>query len=126
MDDAAAPVLLYNDTVHPYGIKLGYKDGRDYWNDASSSRYISHVPIPLLSLSSDDDFLVTKPARRSLRQCLNNPNVMVVNTKCGGHLGWQEAGNNRDRSVSFMNFLSGGGSWADTAMADFFSAVIVQ
>lgn len=115
LDDAIAPILIRNDPVHPFTNRIGYTDGEEYWHDASSNRYISHVNVPLLKLSAQDDFLVVTPALQSLSRCLENPNVLVVKTKCGGHLGWME---------SPLEGFGVGSSWADTAMVDFIDAVM--
>ena len=91
------------------------KDGEDYWHDSSSNRYVQHVSVPLLQLESQDDFLVTKNALQSIGKCLENPNVLICKTKCGGHLGWQEAP---------PDGFGVGKSWADLALADFIDAVL--
>lgn len=115
LDDAFAPYLIRNDTKYPFTARVGYKDGEDYWRDASSNRYIQHVPVPLLILSAQDDFLVVNPALQSLSRCLENPNVLVVKTKCGGHLGWQEAS---------ADGYGIGKSWANDATCDFIDAAL--
>jgi len=114
-DDSAAPIFARNDPFYPYGFKIGYKDGESYWFDASSFRLVRHISVPFLNLTAQDDFLVSKPSRNKLGYCLANPNVMIVETRCGGHLGWQEA----PPDTAF-----GASSWADTATADFFDAVM--
>ena len=43
---------------------------------------------------------------------------MVVRTKCGGHLGWQEAPPDTGNAFGF------GTSWADMATTEFIDAVI--
>lgn len=115
LDNAFAPYLIRNDTEYPFSASIGYKDGEDYWKDASSNRYIQHVTVPMLILSAQDDGLVVSPALQSLSRCLENPNILVVKTKCGGHLGWQEAP---------PDGFGVGKSWADAAMADFIEAVL--
>jgi predicted alpha/beta-fold hydrolase len=88
-DNATAPIFIRNDSSYPFGVKIGYEDGESYWFDASSYRYLKHINIPFLNLTARDDFLVSKPSRNKLGFCISNPNVMVVETRCGGHLGWQ-------------------------------------
>lgn len=115
LDDAFAPYLIRNDPQHPFTTRVGYTNGEDYWRDASSNRYIQHVTVPLLILSALDDFLVVNPALQSLSRCLENPNVLVVKTKCGGHLGWQEAP---------AEGYGIGKSWANDATCDFIDAAL--
>lgn len=116
LDDSMSPFLIKNDSHFPFSTKIGYIDGEDYWYDSSSSRFIQHVSVPLLVLSSQDDFLVADSVLNSLSKCVCNPNVIVVKTKFGGHLGWQEA----PPSGTFRI----GKSWADTAMSDFCASVL--
>ena len=115
LDNVMSPFLIRNENTYPFSASVGYKDGEEYWHDASSNRYIQHVTVPLLKLSSQDDALVVDGALRSLSRCLENPNVLMVKTKCGGHLGWQEA------SPHGFGF---GKSWADAATTDFIEAVL--
>ena len=91
LDDAAAPYLIRNDSYPPYATRIGFKDGEEYWWESSSHRYVGHVSVPLLKISAQDDFLVFGQFQRKLNHCLENPNVVVVKTRCGGHLGWQES-----------------------------------
>ena len=119
LDDAAAPYLARNDPYPPYTHRIGFKDGEEYWWDSSSHRYVAHVSVPLLKISAQDDFLVFGQFRKKLNHCMENPNVIVVKTKCGGHLGWQESpppSKNGDKK--------GGGSWSDVAVADFIEALL--
>ena len=114
LDDAAAPYLARNDPYPPYTHRIGFKDGEEYWWDSSSHRYVAHVSVPLLKISAQDDFLVFGQFRKKLNYCLENPNVIVVKTRCGGHLGWQES----------APVGSGSGSWSDVAVADFIEALL--
>lgn len=114
-DRVMAPFMIRNDIIYPFRNKIGFHNGEEYWSESSSRKYVANVSIPLLILSSIDDFLVTHSALRSLNQCLSNPNVMVVKTKAGGHLGWQEAKENR---------YFGTCSFADSATVEFIAAVL--
>ena len=115
LDNTCAPVFLRNDTHYPFGIKVGYDNGDAYFFDASSYRYIRHISVPFLNLTAQDDFLAGKPSRNKLGFCLSNPNVMHVETRCGGHLGWQE---------NTPGNTFGASSWADVAVSDFFHAIM--
>lgn len=117
-DEALAPIFVKNNTFPPYQYEIGYKDGESYWHDASSYRYIRHINVPLLQLSSQDDFLIASSSAGKLHYSLSNPNVMVVNTRCGGHLGWHESSPDTDSIFGF------GTSWADTATTAFIDAIL--
>jgi len=114
-DDAIAPAMVRNNPYFPFETRIGYEDGEAYWFDSSSYRYIKHISVPFLNLTAQDDFLVSKPSRNKLGFCLANPNVMVVETRCGGHLGWHE---------SPPDTAFGASSWADNAASDFFDAIL--
>jgi predicted alpha/beta-fold hydrolase len=116
-DNALAPIFARNDPLYPFSFRVGFKDGNAYWTDAGSYRLIRFVPVPLLTLAASDDFIVFRPARGRLSFSLGNPNVMWVETKCGGHLGWQETPPDKGNWEK-------GASWADAAAADFIDATL--
>jgi len=117
-DEAMAPIFIRNEQTYPFSFKIGYEDGESYWHDASSYRVIRHVPVPLLLLTSQDDFLVYEGSTGKMSYSVSNPYVMVVKTKCGGHLGWHESPPDTGNMFGF------GTSWADTATADFIEAIL--
>lgn len=117
-DNAMAPLFVRNDSLYPYAFRVGYEDGQDYWNDASSFILSRHVSIPMMQLISNDDFLCYGPFLNRLHFLVTNPNIMVVQTKCGGHLGWQEA------PPGGSNIGNIGTSWADVATTEFIEAVL--
>lgn len=116
-DETVAPYLQRNQAFYPYSDRIGYKNGNSYWTDSSSYRLVRHIPVPLLNLTARDDFLVSEPSRNKLGYLVSNPNVLVVETKCGGHLGWQESPPETDSAF-------GSTSWADAAAADFFESIM--
>ena len=78
--------------------------------------------VPLLKISAQDDFLVFGPFSKKLNHCLENPNVLVVKTRCGGHLGWQESPPLSSKKSGEM--FGGSGSWSNVAVADFIEALL--
>ena len=116
-DEALTPVSAHNETTYPFAFKVGYRDGKEYWKDASSYHMLPHVSVPLLQVVARDDFLVYGPFRAHMRYSLVNPNVLVLQTRCGGHLGWQESPPNG-------NIFGFGTSWADVALTDFIQAIL--
>jgi len=107
--------MIRNDPQFPFSVSIGYDGCDDYCRDGSSYRYVSNVSVPLLKINSRDDDLVAPAAMNKLSYCLRNPNVIVVKTGTGGHLGWHAV----DSYGSFP-----GKNWADTATVDFIEAVI--
>ena len=117
LDGAIAPVAARNQAFYPFAFRVGYKDAKSYWLDSGSFRHIRFISVPFLQLTAEDDFLVYSHSKNKLGFSVPNPNVMVVDTRCGGHLGWQES-----PPESRSSF--GVSSWADTAAADFFDAIL--
>jgi predicted alpha/beta-fold hydrolase len=123
LDDTVAPYLIRNDNRPPYAPRIGFEDGEEYWWDSSSHRYVAHVSVPLLKISAQDDFLVFGQFARKLNHCLENPNVVVVKTRCGGHLGWQESPP-LSKDGKRIGMMGGSSSWSDVAVADFIEALL--
>ena len=117
LDKSVAPYLNRNDPFYPYGHRIGYKSGDSYWLDSSSYRLVRFISVPFLNLTAEDDFLVSTPNKSKLGYLISNPNVIMVETRCGGHLGWQE-------SPPSSGSAFGVTSWADAASADFFESVM--
>jgi uncharacterized protein len=113
-DDTLAPFMIANDKVYPFGIRIGYKSGADYRKHANSYPLLPFISVPTLQAYAGDDLFVAEPIRAKLSYALANPNILTVETKCGGHLGWQEAG----------SYISVGPNWADGVTADFIQAVL--
>jgi len=126
LDDTVAPYILRNDSHPPYTPRIGYNNGKDYWWNSSSHRYVAHVSVPLLKISAQDDFLVFGQFAKKMNHCMENPNVLVVKTRCGGHLGWQECPPplTKDGKRTVSSLVRGSGSWSDVAVADFIEAVL--
>lgn len=101
-------------TVHT--TRIGYQNAEEYWSDASSYKHLNSIKVPLLKIYARDDMLVKGPAARKLRDCVQNPNIIVLKTKSGGHLGWHHVDNEGSGEI--------GKSWADKAVTNFIQAVI--
>jgi predicted alpha/beta-fold hydrolase len=131
-DDALSRIMIRNDTVYPFGFSVGYPGGGpDYSHDASSYRCCPYIPVPTLQIIASDDFLVGHTFKGKTYFSLANPNIIVVETKCGGHLGWQEAPpppplpqpGERD-NASDGSSRYGLSSWSNAAAAEFIQAII--
>ncbi|KAI5062332.1 hypothetical protein GOP47_0022871, partial [Adiantum capillus-veneris] len=68
-------------------VSFGYKSVDDYYKDASSSRAIKDVKIPLLCIQADDD-PIAPSCGIPRAEILENGNCFLVVTPTGGHLGW--------------------------------------
>ncbi|KAI9592885.1 Alpha/Beta hydrolase protein [Syncephalis fuscata] len=74
---------------HTTRASFDYDTVDDYYRDASSSRWITRVRVPLLCLNASDD-PVTSIESAPLDEAKINPYVIVAMTSCGGHIGWFE------------------------------------
>jgi predicted alpha/beta-fold hydrolase len=92
-----------------------------YWADSSCYRQGRHVSVPLVHVIARDDTLCYESAKHHLGYSLENPNVMVVQTRTGGHLGWWHRPSASSAKPSSWWGLN---SWADEATADFIQAVL--
>ena len=70
-----------------------------------------------MCVTAVDDVIVKEVSKDRMGFCLGNPNVIVVKTRCGGHLGWQE-------SPPETNSVFGSSPWSDSACASFFESVM--
>ncbi|RKP10808.1 Alpha/Beta hydrolase protein [Thamnocephalis sphaerospora] len=70
-------------------IMGGYDTVDDYYRDASSSRWMTRVRVPLLCLNAHDD-PVTDVEGAPFEEVKFNPFVIMALTGCGGHIGWFE------------------------------------
>ncbi|XP_050623624.1 phospholipase ABHD3 isoform X5 [Macaca thibetana thibetana] len=70
-------------------VMFGYQTIDDYYTDASPSRRLTSVGIPVLCLNSVDD--VFSPSHAiPIETAKQNPNVALVLTSYGGHIGFLE------------------------------------
>ena len=122
VDAAVAPIVIRNDPHYPFASRIGYKNAEEYWADASSYRFIKHISVPLLQIIAGDDKVVYHSFQQKLTHSILNPNIMSVETKCGGHLGWQESP--PPSNISAEGGFGGGPSWASRATADFIDAIL--
>jgi len=85
----------------------GFADSSDYYERASALPYISQITIPTLIIHArDDPFIPYEPLERS--EVVQNPNVRVLTTDRGGHVGFVAA-----RRAWLDHF------WAETKAVDF-------
>mmetsp|Transcript_2249 Transcript_2249/g.3152 ORF Transcript_2249/g.3152 Transcript_2249/m.3152 type:complete len:267 (-) Transcript_2249:68-868(-) len=118
------PYLIRNSNLYPFETKIGYKTRDSYFSDTSSCNYSEHISIPLMILVSSDDNIAYQNTVKSLSKILSNPNIILVETKKGGHLGWHHAPHNNP--FGNLNFFSQGGSWGDLATSKFIKAILSQ
>lgn len=65
---------------------LGYKNAAEYYKDASPARTLENITTPTLAISSTDDPTVSSIL--PIEKFVNNPNLVLVESDLGGHLGF--------------------------------------
>jgi predicted alpha/beta-fold hydrolase len=92
----------------------GYRDAADYYEHASSLGAIARIRLPALVIHAADDPLIPVGPLRD-PSVVGNPNVLLVVTERGGHVGFiSAAGRGEDRHwaenrvVEFCHMLAGG------------------
>jgi hypothetical protein len=118
LDESVAPVMIRNNPHPPFEVRLGYENASEYWMDSGCYQQSRFISVPFMHLSAEDDFLCYARFRSLLGYALSNPNIIVVETRTGGHLGWHEAHPEKSSWWSID-------SWANEATADFIQAVMV-
>ncbi|KAI8094504.1 Alpha/Beta hydrolase protein [Thamnidium elegans] len=86
-----------------------YTTVNNYYRDASCSRVIEHVRVPLLCINALDD-PISIIHSIPLDEIKVNPYIILVGTKHGGHLGWFEHSYRPSR-------------WVDKPIAEFMMAM---
>lgn len=65
----------------------GFKNAKDYYEKCSSKKFITEIKSPTLILNAMNDPLLTKESK-NISYIDVNPNVEVIITKEGGHVGY--------------------------------------
>jgi len=65
----------------------GFKSTTDYYDTISSVNHLHNVNIPLFCMNSKDDPILN-PESIAVKECLANPNIILMVTHTGGHIGW--------------------------------------
>ena len=59
----------------------------EHWSHMSSLPHLQFITIPTLFVMSNDDPLIPPGTSQDVK-AINNPNIQVITTKHGGHVGW--------------------------------------
>ena len=78
----------------------GYSGAREYYEQCSSIRVVKDITVPTIVLTSRDDPVIPIDM---LRECERSPQVEVVETRTGGHLGFISRGR-RDPDRYWMDW----------------------
>jgi len=87
-------------------------DLMNYYNEASSLRTLGvGLKIPFMCITAMNDPIIPPPVMPGREMAYSNHNIFVVNTKCGGHIGY---------------WMPEVGCWATNAAISFFDSVRVN
>jgi hypothetical protein len=92
---------------------MGFTGAADYYDKASSAHVLNKIAIPTLVIHSADDPFVVISAESS-RKLRENPNVIFLHTKHGGHCAFIGEAGKRG---------SGDGRWAERKIVEFLAQV---
>ncbi|MGH9873611.1 MAG: YheT family hydrolase [Pyrinomonadaceae bacterium] len=97
-------------------VAHGFADAADYYNRSSSLRVVDRIHIPTLIIHAEDDpFIPFAPLQNPL--VVNNPYILLVGPRHGGHVAFVSANRNGDvdrfwaenRVVEFCELAIGAG-----------------
>lgn len=90
---------------------MGFAGADDYYDKASSSHWLDKIAIPTLVIHAEDDpfVVISAESQRKLRE---NPNVIFLHTRHGGHCAFLATPNSRDD-----------GRWAERKIVEFLTQV---
>lgn len=87
-------------------------DLMNYYNEASSLRTLGvGLKIPFMCITAMNDPIIPPPVMPGREMAYSNHNIFVVNTKCGGHIGY---------------WMPEVGCWATNAAISFFDSVRIN
>lgn len=76
--------LYHFDDVYT-ALHSGFKDAQDYYKRSSSGQFLNQIKVKTFILSANDDPFISSDI---LLNNFSNPNIDVVITERGGHVGW--------------------------------------
>jgi len=92
--ESARSIKVYDE--HLTRVLFGFESADHYYEDAGCVQYIEGKPpnipglqIPVIFISARDDPLIPEEAL-PIKLCENNPNTLLILTKKGGHIGFNE------------------------------------
>jgi len=89
-----------NFTIH----WLGYRSVDEYYEAASPSKHLSKVKTPLLIINSKNDPLIPHYVNPTEEDVQENPNLFVIESKYGGHIGFWTPFNGCYATQCFIKF----------------------
>lgn len=90
---------------------FGFKDWKEYYSDGHSFKKLPYVEIPMLIINAEDDPL-SPLDYLPFSEVQENPNLAMILTKTGGHIGFLEG------------WLPRGPTWLNRAVDDFIRLMI--
>ena len=84
--------LLELDDIYTRRL-AGFSSLGDFYTAMSCKPHLPNIKVPMVFINSMDDPIVPPPLCEIVRHAaLNNPNMIFVEQKFGGHLGFYEGG----------------------------------
>ena len=83
----------------------GFRDAKDYWNQASCKQWLSNITIPALLVNAKNDPFLAEPCY-PIEEAKASPNFFIEIPESGGHVG-------------FISFNQRGEYWFESRVASF-------
>ncbi|KAF9520493.1 hypothetical protein BS47DRAFT_1286828 [Hydnum rufescens UP504] len=105
--------------------QFGFKDAMDYYDKASSSRYVHKIRVPHLSIQSADDPMV---ALKNLPtdDVAESDHVVMATTAVGGHVAWFTTREDRWFTTPIREFIEAIHSVCGQSLSNFYWTLIVH
>jgi len=88
----SSATLLELDDIYTRRL-AGFKNLPDFYNAMSCKHHLHNIKVPVVFINSADDPIVPPPLLEIVRDAaLKNPNMIFIEQKFGGHLGFYEGG----------------------------------
>lgn len=119
IDELLSDDNIHVDTLHKYDLEItcklwGFKDCNEYYEFSSCKHKLEHINIPFLNIQAEDDPILSASAI-PYADFMINPNIALVSTRVGGHLGWIEG-----KTIFKPSEIS----WADRLSCTFLLSVL--
>jgi len=88
----SSATLLELDDIYTRRL-AGFPNLPDFYNAMSCKHHLKNIKVPMVFINSVDDPIVPPPLLEIVRDAaLKNPNMIFIEQKFGGHLGFYEGG----------------------------------
>lgn len=82
----------------------GFESVDDFYRDCSSLNYLDGIQVPMIFINAEDDPIVPRPLLDHMMEAIKkHDNILYIEQKFGGHLGFYEGGYIYPNSVTWLD-----------------------